>query len=60
MAVYSPIPYIPQAFTIAICNLLTDNVAIIFYATKVSKFNCICYDIICGNENNSIWKKVIF
>lgn len=35
MAVYSPIPYIPQALTIGILNIFTDNVAIIFYGARI-------------------------
>ena len=35
MAVYSPIPYIPQALTIGILNIFTDNVAIIFYVARI-------------------------
>ena len=35
MAVYSPIPYIPQALTIGILNIFTDNVAVIFYGARI-------------------------
>ena len=35
MAVYSPLPYIPQALTIRIMSLFTDNLLIIFYMTRI-------------------------
>ena len=35
MAVYSPIPYIPQVLTIGILNIFTDNVAVIFYGARI-------------------------
>ncbi len=35
MAVYSPIPYIPQALTISILDIITDNVAVIFYGARL-------------------------
>lgn len=36
MAVYSPIPYIPQAIAIRIVSLLTNNVLVIFYVARLS------------------------
>lgn len=35
MAVYSPLPYIPQALTIRLMSLFTDNLLIIFYMTRI-------------------------
>lgn len=35
MAVYSPIPYIPQAITIRIVSLFTKNLLVIFYLTRI-------------------------
>lgn len=35
MAVYSPIPYIPQALTIKIVSLFTKNLLVIFYMTRI-------------------------
>ena len=60
MAVYSPIPYIPQAFTIAICNLLTDNVAIIFYATRLVNLIVSVMILYVAMKIIPFGKKVIF
>lgn len=36
MAVYSPIPYLPQAITIFFLDIFTDNVAIMFYGARIA------------------------
>ena len=36
MAVYSPIPYIPQAITIFFLDLITNNVAVMFYGARIA------------------------
>ena len=35
MAVYSPLPYLPQALTIRIVSLFTNNLLIMFYITRI-------------------------
>lgn len=36
MAVYSPIPYIPQAVAIFFLDLITNNVAVMFYGARIA------------------------
>lgn len=60
MAVYSPIPYIPQAITIAICDLLTDNVAIMFYMTRLVNLMVAIIILYVAMKIIPFGKKIIF
>lgn len=60
MAVYSPIPYIPQALTIVICDLLTDNVAIMFYMTRIVNLIVAVMILYIAIKTIPYGKKIIF
>ena len=60
MAVYSPIPYIPQALTIGILNIFTDNVAIIFYGARIVNLLVSVFLLYFAMKLISFGKKMIF
>lgn len=60
MAVYSPIPYIPQAITIAVFDLLTDNVAVMFYATRLVNLIVSVMILYVAMKTIPFGKKIIF
>ena len=60
MAVYSPIPYIPQAITIAITDLFTDNVAIMFYLARLVNLLVTIFILYLAIKTIPFGKKIIF
>lgn len=59
-AVYSPIPYIPQSLAIAFLDLLTDNVAIMFYAARLLNLIVSIIILFIAMKIIPFGKKIIF
>lgn len=60
MAVYSPIPYIPQALTIKIVSLFTNNLLIIFYMTRIVNLLVSVFLLYLAVKTIPFGKKIIF
>lgn len=60
MAVYSPIPYIPQAITIAIVDLFTNNIAIMFYVARLVNLLVTIFILYLALKIIPFGKKIIF